>query len=151
MDFIESLARYLIGNETIKAVVSGRVYPQVLPQQCDFPSIMYTPTTVTYDNALQVHTGFVRQMVQLSIHDKTFGKARQVGHIVRQVLQDYSGDMCGVHVQATHTISDIMSTEDNSTIYNTSEYVNILEFEFQYMEVNNGNSRQERKASNQYR
>lgn len=151
MDFIECLAKYLRDNETLNAVVAGRIYPQVLPQQSNFPSIMYTPTTVTYDNALQTHTGFVRQMVQLSIHDSTFGKARQIGHIVRQVLQDYSGNMCGVHVQATHTISDIMSTEDNSTMYNTSEYVNILEFEFQYTEVNNGNSRQEWQAGNQHR
>ncbi len=135
MDFFECMAQYLLQNKKLQKVVSNRIYPIILPQQPTLPSIVYTPVTTTYGDGLQRQTGFVRQIVQFSVHNTTFGKARQTGRVLKTVLQDFSGDMCGINIQATHTLSDLSSDGDSMTNYKTEEYSNILEFEFDYMEV----------------
>lgn len=134
MDFFECLTQYLLGNSILQAAVGNRIYPHILPQQPVLPAIAYTPLSATYDNALQKHTGFVRQRVQFSVHNTTFGKTRQVGRILKEVLQDFKGTMLGINIQATHTLSDLFSTGNTMTNYKIEEYTNILEFEFNYME-----------------
>lgn len=134
MDFFEGMAQYLLQNKKLQRAVGDRIYPFILPQQPTLPAIVYTPITTMYGDGLQRQTGFVKQIVQFSVHNTTFGKARQTGRILRAVLQDFSGDMCGITVQATHTLSDLSSDGDSMTNYKTEEYSNIVEFEFDYME-----------------
>lgn len=133
-DFFECMAQYLLQNDNLKETVNERIYPHILPQQPVLPSIVYTPITARYDNALQKHTGFVRQIVQFSIHHTSFGKARKVGRILKAVLQDFKGNMNGLNIQATHLINDLSSAGNTMTNYKIEEYVNILEFEFNYNE-----------------
>jgi len=134
MDFFEALTKYLLQNRKLQNVVGDRIYPTILPQQPKLPAIVYAPITTTYGDALQRHTGFVKQIVQFTVHNTTFGKARQTGRVMKAVLHDFSGDMCGINIQATHTLSDLSSDGDSMTNYKTEEYSNILEFEFDYME-----------------
>jgi hypothetical protein len=134
MDFFESMTQYLLQNRELQKAVGDRIYPFLLPQQPKLPAIVYTPITTTYGDGLQRQTGFVRQIVQFTVHNTTFGKARHTGRVLKGVLQDLSGDMCGVNIQATHTLSDLSSSGDTMTNYKTEEYSRILEFEFDYME-----------------
>jgi hypothetical protein len=53
---------------------------------------------------------------------------------LKAVLQDFKGDMCGLNIQATHTLTDLSTDGDTMTNYNTEDYTNILEFQFEYME-----------------
>ncbi len=134
MDFIENLAVFLLNNSKINSQVEKRIYPQILPQECQLPAIMYSPISVSFGNSLSKHTGFVRHVVQFSVYGETFGKARKLGKILRQILQDYKGDMNGTYIQATNTLTDTMFTNGTTANYNINEYVNILEFEFMFEE-----------------
>ena len=134
MDFFECLTSYLLSNRTISKAVGDRVYPQILPQEPKLPAVVYTPISTIYDDALQRHTGFVKQIVQFTIHDTTFGKARATGRKVKAVLHDFKGNMGGINIQATHTLTDLSTDGDTMTNFNTEDYTNILEFQFEYME-----------------
>ena len=134
MDFFSSLNSFLLANNALNGAVGNRIYPHILPQNPTFPSIVYTPISTSYGDGLRAQTGFVRQIVQFSVHNTTFGNARSVGRILRGVLEDFSGDMSGITIQATHTLSDLSTGGDTMTNYKTEEYTNILEFEFDYME-----------------
>lgn len=133
-DFYECLAQYLLEDSALQAAVGDRIYPHILPQKPTLPAVVYTPVSTAYGNGLQRQTGFVIQIVQFSAHNTTFGKARQVGRILKAVLQDFKGDMCGLNIQATHTLTDLSTDGDTMTNFNTEDYTNILEFQFEYME-----------------
>lgn len=133
-DFFVSMTQYLLQNTQLKNEIEERIYPYILPQSPTLPSIVYIPISTIYDNSLQRHTGFVRQIVQFSIHNTTFGKARQSGRVLKSVLHDFRGDMCGITIQATHTLTDLFTRGDSMENYSTEQYTNILEFEFNYME-----------------
>ena len=134
MDFFECIHKYLTENMEIIAVVNNRIYPFVLPQEPVLPSIVYQPINSVYPENLQKHSGFVRQTVQFTIHDKTFGKARTAGRKLKKLLQDFSGDMFGIDILATHLISDFMIGPSSQTQYDLQAYSNILECVFEYME-----------------
>ncbi len=133
-DFFECLLQYLLQNSALRTAVGDRIYPHILPQNPVLPAIVYIPVSTSYGNGLQRQTGFVRQIVQFSVHHTSFGKARQVGRIMKGVLQDFSGDMCGLNIQATHILTDLSTDGDTMTNFNTEDYINILEFIFEYME-----------------
>jgi hypothetical protein len=133
-DFFVCLAEHLLNSTALQSAVGSRVYPHLLPQSPILPSIVYIPISTSYGNALQRQTGFVRQRVQFSVHNTTFGKARETGRILKAVLQDFKGDMCGTVIQATHILSDLTTGGNTMTNYKTEEYMNILEFQFEYME-----------------
>lgn len=133
-DFFECLHEFLCRQDKLKAVVSERIYPMNLPQKPTFPCIVYTPITANYGKNLQHESGFVKQNVQFSIHDSTFGKARRVSRLLRGVLKDFSGDMAGQIIEAVHSITDIIAKNNNSENFSIEEFCAILEFEFQYME-----------------
>ena len=133
-DFYECLVQYLLQNSALQTAVGDRIYPHILPQNPTLPTIVYTPVSTTYKDGLQRHTGFVRQIVQFSIHDTTFGKARKTGRLLKAIFHDFCGSLCGINIQATHTITDLSSDGNTMTNYNIEDYINILEFIFEYME-----------------
>lgn len=133
-DFFICLTEHLLNDQTLQVAVGNRIYPHLLPQNPVLPSIVYTPISTSYGKALRRQTGFVRQIVQFSVHNTTFGKARETGRILKAALQDFSGDMSEINIQATHILSDIITSGDTMTNYKIEEYINILEFIFEYME-----------------
>ena len=77
---------------------------------------------------------FVRRIVQFTVHNAIFGKARNTSRILRQVLKNFSGDMSGLQVQAVHFINEMSGSNGTQTQFNADKYTSILELEFQYME-----------------
>ena len=134
VDFFECMQKYMISNKELAREIKDRVYPQMLPQSSKFPSIVYTPISVTYDKNLGNESGFVRRIVQFTVHNITFGKARNTSRILRQMFKDFSGDMYGLQVQAVHFINEMSGSNGTQTQFNADKYTNILELEFQYME-----------------
>ena len=133
-DFLIYLQKYMIENDEINSKVDNRIYPLILPQDAVLPAIVYTPLKANYGKALQKHTGFVKQIIQFTLHDKTFGKVRNLSGIIKSIFEDFSGDMNGFTVQATHLINDIVSKLGTTSNYDTEEYMAVLEFEFNFME-----------------
>ena len=134
MDFFESLNSFVLENAQIRQVVGDRFYPLILPQNTALPAVIYMPVSANYGAALRVSSGFVRQRVQFSAYDKTYGKARKISRIIKNVFQDYRGDMNGIAVQAVHILSDVIIFGNTQKQFDTEEYVSALEFEFNYTE-----------------
>ena len=134
VDFFESIQKYMRLHKELASEVKDRIYPLMLPQSTTYPSIVYTPISVTYDKNLGRESGFVKRIVQFTVHNTTFGKARKTSRILRQVFKDFSGNMYDVQVQAVHFINEMSGSNGTQTQYNADKYTSILELEFQYME-----------------
>ncbi|HEY8390107.1 MAG TPA: DUF3168 domain-containing protein [Clostridia bacterium] len=133
-DICQAVYKYLSLDADIHSVIGDRLYPVLLPQNAILPSIVYSPMLANYDSALSGDTGFVRQTVQFSCHDKTFKKARELSRLVKYKLQDYKGNMYGLNIQAVFIRSDFMSNSNTAIRFDTDEYMSVIEFEFQFNE-----------------
>ena len=133
-DLLQAVYEYISGNTEIQAVVQGRIFPIVLPQDASLPAMVYAPVVANYDSALQGDTGYVRQTIQFVCHEKTFKKARKLSRLVKKALQDYTGDMNGVEIQAVFIKSDYELNGNTSLKFDTEEYMSCIEFDIHYNE-----------------
>ncbi|WP_420851545.1 tail completion protein gp17 [Pumilibacter intestinalis] len=133
-DICQAVYEKLCSDLNISRYVCGRIYPIVLPEDAPLPAIVYTPVLANYDSALQGDTGFVRQTMQLVCHDTTYKKARELSRKVKCVFQDYSGDMCGLNIQAVFIKSDYEYNGNTALKFDTNEYMSSIEFEFHFNE-----------------
>ena len=133
-DLLQAVYEYISGNPEIQAVVQGRIFPIVLPQDKPLPAIVYAPVVANYDSALQGDTGYVRQTIQFVCHASTFKKARELSRLVKKTFQDYTGDMQGLEIQAVFIKSDYEYNGNTSLKFDTEEFMSSIEFEFHFNE-----------------
>ncbi|GEM_PF-941314 len=133
-DICQAVYEKLCSDSSISRYVCGRIYPIVLPEDAPLPAIVYTPVLANYDSALQGDTGFVRQTMQFVCHDTTYKKARELSRKVKCVFQDYSGDMCGLNIQAVFIKSDYEYNGNTALKFDMNEYMSSIEFEFHFNE-----------------
>lgn len=133
-DICQAVYEKLCSDLDIFSSVSDRVYPIVLPEDAPLPAIVYAPVLANYDSALQGDTGFVRQTIQFVCHDTTYKKARVLSRKVKKLFQDYTGDMCGLNIEAVFIKSDYEYNENTALKFDTNEFMSSIEFEFHYNE-----------------
>ena len=129
-DFLQSINEYLNSNAELKKIVGDNIYPMFIPQYDKLPALVYYPVSASYDSALQKDTGFERIIVQFDCHEKTFKKARKLSRLLKEMFQDYHGDMFGTKVQATFIKSDFIVNDASSNKFDTTDSVHVIEFEF---------------------
>ena len=133
-DICQAVYEKLCSDAGISNYVRGRIYPIVLPEDAPLPAIVYTPVLANYDSALQGDTGFVRQTIQFVCHATTYKKTRELSRKVKRVFQDYSGNMCGLIIQAVFIKSDYEYNGNTALKFDTDEYMSSIEFEFHFNE-----------------
>ena len=133
-DICVALYEYLSRDAELKAQIEDRLYPVVLPQSASLPAVVYTPMLAGYDSALTGDTGYVRQSIQINCHGKTFKKARELSRLIKSKLQDFHGDMRGLHIEAVFIKSDFLSDSNTALKFDTDEYMWVIEFEFHFNE-----------------
>ena len=133
-DICAALVGHLGQQQAITNLVKERIYPVILTQSAPLPAIVYSPVLANYDSALQGDTGFVRQTIQFVCHGKTFKMARELSRLVKTTLQDFHGDMDGLHIEAVFIKSDIEYNGNSQTKFDTEEFMESIEFEFHYNE-----------------
>ncbi len=134
IDICQALFKYLTSKEDLANIVGSRIYPSILPQNCIFPAIVYSPIIANYDSALEGDTGFVRQTIQVVCHDVTFKKARELSRIVKNHIQDFHGDMEGLFIEAVFIKSDFELNGNTAVRFEIDEFMTCLEFEFYFNE-----------------
>lgn len=134
IDICQALYKYLTSKTDITNIVGNRIYPTILPQNCSYPAIVYSPIIANYDSALEGDTGFVRQTIQIVCHDATFKKARELSRIVKNHIQDFHGNMEGLIIEAVFIKSDFEMNGNTTVRFETDEFMTCLEFEFYYNE-----------------
>lgn len=139
MDILESLYKYLSSNDKIRQIVTDKIYPVLLPQDCTLPAIVYAQVVANYDSALQGDTGYVKQTVQITCHANSFKEARKLSRIIKKLLQDYRGDMCGLFIEAVFIKTDFDINGNSSLKFDVEEFMSAIEFEIHFNETKEEN------------
>lgn len=133
-DICQALFEYLSSSDKITAQVGKRIYPILLPQDAPLPSIVYAPVYASYDSALQGDTGYVRQIIQIVCHARTFKLARELSREIKRCMQDFHGDLCGLHIEAVFIKSDTEYDANTSLKFSTDENMSSMEFDIHFNE-----------------
>ena len=139
MDLLEAIYSYLVKNESLKSKVGDKIYPVLLPQDCTLPAIVYAPVVANYGSALQGDTGYVKQTVQITCHANSFKEARKLSRIIKKLLQDYRGDMCGSFIEAVFIKTDFDINGNSSLKFDVEEFMSAIEFEIHFNETKEEN------------
>jgi len=125
----EAVYAYLISEPAVHAKIAERLYPLLLPQKCILPAVAYTLVSVDRTPALQKDTGYTRAVLQYSCHAKSYREAVMVAHLLKNALQDFSGNMNGLMIGAVLVVSEMADYEPK-----TDTYLAHIEFEFHFNE-----------------
>lgn len=125
----EAVFSYLTANTDVKNRIADRLYPLLLPQDCLFPSVVYSLVSIERTPALERDSGFVKQILQFSCHAKSYKESVNVVEIIRNTLQNFKGDMVGLDIGAILIKLEVVTFEPD-----TKNYIAIIEFEFQFNE-----------------
>lgn len=77
----------LSGDADVAAVVSGRIYPVILPQGATFPAITYNRVAVSRVHALTGYTGLESAIVQIDCWAETYAAAKELARKARLAMQ----------------------------------------------------------------
>jgi hypothetical protein len=85
----ETIYDTLIADTAVDAIVDGRVYAIVMPENSQsYPCITFQRISGTPDVALSGHTGLDQVRVQIDCWAKTFQAAKDLGVLVRTAFTD---------------------------------------------------------------
>jgi hypothetical protein len=73
--------------DTLKGLVSNRVYPLVMPQNPTLPALVYTRIVTNAQNNLDRPPTLDQCLIQIDSYAKTYLEAKQVAEQARDVLE----------------------------------------------------------------
>jgi len=129
MHLEEAIYAYLISETAMHAQIVDRLYPLLLPQKCQLPAVAYTLISVDRTPALQNDTGFVKATLQFSCHAKSYSEAVSITQLLREALQDFSGNMNGIYIGGVLVVAEMVDYEPKTGTYSAH-----IEFEFHFNE-----------------
>lgn len=109
MQLEEALYSYLSGYAGLSSLVSNRVYPVLLPQDCQLPAVTYQRVSGPRVHCQGGDPGIAHPRIQVSCWAVTYSAARSIAAQVIAALQDFTGTMGGtggVTVQASFLDDD---------------------------------------------
>lgn len=134
MDFLVSLNEFLKSQQILTDIVGDNIYPLFIPQYDKIPAITYYPVSTKYHSELGNDNNFVRMIIQFDCHEKTFKKARKLSRIIKNLFQNFCGNMKGTNIQATFIRTDLVMNNASSNRFDTEDTIHVIEVEFYYNE-----------------
>jgi hypothetical protein len=117
----KGLRAYLMSKTAVNNLVSGRIYPVVLPQNPTLPAIVYSLVNANRPESMIGGTGLVQARVQVDCWALTQDAAASLSNEVRKVLQGFSGNFGSgstlVVVQAVHVVGEYEMHEPDVNNY----------------------------------
>lgn len=105
--FIEQALYSLLSNDGgVSALVSTRIYPNILEQGTVMPAMTYEQTDGTRDEVMTAPTGFVDSSFQITYWSGLYSEVRAVAAAVEALLDGYSGTVFGVEIEAIHLVDE---------------------------------------------
>lgn len=92
---------YLTTHTSLKALVSTRVYPVIIPLVAELPAIAYQ---VLSDPPLETHqgvTGFHQMTVQFTVQDHSYNGALTVTNMLISAMNAWRGAVTGFSIKRT--------------------------------------------------
>ena len=104
----EALRSLIIGNSTINAILSNRVYPLRSPENPTFPFVLYVRTDTEHDTTFTTVKGLTYIYFELSILTKKltasntggYTQGKDLAKLISGLLNGYSGTVLGIDIQA---------------------------------------------------
>lgn len=89
----------LVANSSVSALVAGRVYPLLAPDDAPLPFITWRRSGITRQHSLSGPMGTPTVSVEFQLYAETYNAARDLADKVRLVLDGYGGTVDTVEVK----------------------------------------------------
>lgn len=119
----EGLFKYLSSYQGLIALVGDRIYPYVMPDGCEKPSITYQRIGTEVVHTMQNDPGLTSPLFQINCWSEDFLDLLKVAKQVKLALQDFSGLMGDIAVQS-------VSLEDERQEYESDTKLHSIQLDF---------------------
>lgn len=89
----ESIYAKLSTTSGVTALVSTRIYPDVIPQDIAMPAVAYQRITAVREMAHDGPSGLASVRVQFTIAAASYSSAKAIAAVIRTTLDGFSGTM----------------------------------------------------------
>ncbi len=130
--FEEALNMHLASSAGINAIVSDRVYPVMLPQNCPLPAVAYQKISGERIHSLQGDTGYTTPVFQITSRAESYAECKALAEQVRLSLQNFTGVMGGIggtDIGAVLLMGEVEGYEPE-----TNSWYNHMDYKFHYEE-----------------
>lgn len=87
MSYGERVFALLSADATIAAKVGSRIYPQLMPQDCPKPAVVYTVVSDVPLNSFDGHTsGLSNARVQVDVYSYAYKEAQETANAIEALL-----------------------------------------------------------------
>ena len=138
MEINEALYSYLSGYAGLTALISNRIYPDILPQNTPYPAITYQKISENEIDTFNQPTTLMVPIYQFSCWGSTRSSSEAVSKQLRLAFKNYKsttmGGAGGVSVSAVRIINRLgtYETDNDGKII---AYGTLTDFEISYQEV----------------
>lgn len=139
-DLGSAVRGYLAANAGVTAVVSTRIYPDVLPQGYSIRNggaLTYTVISTTHDHLVNGLAGIARSRVEFTAFASTRAGANLIAEAVRTSgLQGYIGAMGGVFIESVMITEGIQTLDERPTDGSQEHrYLTVFDYMIAYQET----------------
>jgi hypothetical protein len=124
-----SLQTRLAGYAGLSALVAARIYPEHLPQNPTYPSVVFERQITERESAMGSDVGVVAAVFSVESHGSTFASAMAVATQVLGALQRYSGTVDSIVI-----LDSFVTGEDQDYDPETGTYSKRLDFQVWHRE-----------------
>jgi len=135
MQLEQGLYSYLSVYAGLVALISDRIYPQIIPQGTTrqsgtvYPVVVMSRISTTRLHTMRLDSGYVTATMQFACYGQTYNSAISVANQVRLAIQNFNGFMDEVQVNAVLIENEISGYENKSELH----YI-LLDFFITYYE-----------------
>ncbi len=86
MSLESAIFTVLTGNANVKRMVARRVHPIVLPQNCDFPAIVYQRITGVRVNDFSGYGNLQNAHIQIDCWAASYNEAKELGAYIHTAM-----------------------------------------------------------------
>ncbi len=117
MSIDDALYTRLSGYSALTALVSTRIYPILLPQDCDLPAVAYQKISEISEHAMGIDSTVLQKRFQVSAFAEKYSMAKDVAAQIRAALSRYRATVGGVIIQDILFEGEIVLHEPDTDIY----------------------------------
>lgn len=114
------LRSFILGDSTVAALIGTRFYPDLLPQNAQFPAVSYNLVSETYGHVMRGPNVVSSARVQIDSWAETKEEAEAVSSAIHARLDAYQGAMGTSVVQGVFAADGRDWIEPSEAIYRRS-------------------------------
>lgn len=130
-----ALSQLLQANATVAGYVGTRVYPIRVPQDGQYPCVVYTRVDTPRLSHLRGSSRLAHPRVQLDCLATVYEDAKALGDAVRSLLDAYRGTASGKVIQGCHLVDEEESDQKPLNADDLPLFRCRLDFEVWYEET----------------